>query len=74
MKINQRLPLVISEYIRSRFSEECLFEVKKIREKENRLYYTVEISTDDYVHTMVFNAAGKVVNEELNENFPLEME
>lgn len=66
----QTIPYKISEYIQSKFREDFLFEVKQVRPIGGQLMYTVEISKDDYINTLNFNAEGDLIAEETAQAFP----
>ncbi len=69
----QEIPYKISEYIQSKFREDFLFEVKKVQAIGGQLTYTVEVSKDDYVHTLRFNASGDLIADEAAQAFPPDM-
>lgn len=67
---NEKLPYSISDYIKEHFREDFLFEVKSIKHVEGHVYYTVEVSKDNYIHTLRFNEEGELVKEEADQAFP----
>ena len=69
---NEKLPYGISEYIKQHFREDFLFEVKEVRKVSGQWYYAVEITKDNYIHTLRFNEKGELVNAEAEQAFPAE--
>lgn len=67
---NERLPIHISDYISERFREDFLFQVKEVRQVKGHTYYTVEVAKDDYIHTLIFNEDGHLVQDQADEAFP----
>lgn len=67
---SQRFPLRISEYVKDHFREEFLFEVKDVRQIKGQWYYTIEVTKDNYIHTLRFNEKGELVNEKADQAFP----
>jgi len=70
MDIDQKLPFNVSEYIKEHFREDFLFDVKEVKQSKGHWYYTVEITKDDYIHTITFNERGEVVKDEAEQAFP----
>jgi hypothetical protein len=70
MRTAQRIPFGITEYIRDHFKDDFLFELKDVREVSGRPVYTVEVSKDDYIHSLKFNEDGTLLKEEAKEAFP----
>lgn len=68
-----RLPSKASEYVRNHFREDFLFEVKDAKQVGGHRYYTVEVTKDDYIHTLRFNEDGVLVKKEDEEAFPTDM-
>lgn len=68
-----RLPFKASEYIRNHFREDFLLEVKNTKQIDGRRYYTVEVTKDDYIHTLRFDEHGVLVKKEEEEAFPTDM-
>jgi hypothetical protein len=66
----QQLPYGISEYIKEHFREDFLFDVKEVRQVKGHSYYTVEISKDNFIHTITFNERGEVMTEQTDQAFP----
>jgi len=64
------IPYRISEYIQEHFKEDFLFEVKEVKNIKGQLFYPVEVTKDDYLHRLLFNEAGLLVNEEVEQAFP----
>jgi hypothetical protein len=73
MAEKRKLPIRASEYITRHFRDDFLFEVKQIRESQGRYRYTVEVTKDDYIHTLVFDQDGNLVKKEEDEAFPADM-
>lgn len=67
---NQKLPYKISEYIKEHFREDFLFEVKEVRKTKGHWYYLIEVTKDDYIHTLKFNEHGVLVKDEAEQAFP----
>jgi hypothetical protein len=70
MKTEQKIPFGISEYITDHFKEDFLFEVKDVKNIRGHFIYTIEVSKDDYIHTLKFNEDGSLLKEEAQEAFP----
>lgn len=66
----EKLPYGISEYIRNHFREDFLFDVKDVKKVGDRMYYTIEVSQDNYIHTLKFDEKGQLVREDADEAFP----
>jgi hypothetical protein len=66
----QKIPHGVSDYIRNRFREDFLFEVKEAREVNGHLQYRVEVTKDDYLHSLKFNEKGALLAEEAVHTFP----
>ncbi len=66
----QSIPFKISEYIQDHFKEDFLFEVKDIKKIREQLYYFVEVTKDDYIHSLQFNEQGDLVEKNAEEAFP----
>lgn len=73
MAENRRLPYKASEYIKNRFREEFLFELKETKQIDGHWFYTVEVTKDDYIHTLRFDDQGALVKKEEDEAFPTDM-
>jgi hypothetical protein len=69
MKAETTIPFAISDYITTRFRKDFLFEVKDIKRKKGHLYYTIEVSKDNYILTLQFNESGKLIKEETREAY-----
>lgn len=67
---NLKLPIKISEYIQKHFRDDFLFEVKEVKKIKDQLNYFVEVTKDDYVHSLRFNDRGDLVNGTAEEAFP----
>jgi hypothetical protein len=64
MKTASRIPLAVSDYVANRFREDFLFDVKEVKQVKGHLYYTIEISKDNYIYTLHFNETGKLIRDE----------
>ena len=73
MAENRRLPYKASEYIKNHFREEFLFELKETKQIDGHWFYTVEVTKDDYIHTLRFDDQGALVKKEEDEAFPTDM-
>jgi hypothetical protein len=70
MKTDERIPFGVTDYIQKKFREEFLFEVKDIRKNNGHAVYTIEVSKDDYIHTLRLDENGTLLKEEVSEAFP----
>lgn len=68
MKRTEQVPYPISEYIKRRFRDDFLFELKAHR----RGRYVVEVAKDEYVYTLTFSEHGSLLREEDEPAFPEE--
>jgi hypothetical protein len=68
-KSGQKIPYQISAYIKEHFREDFLFEVKDIRQVKGHLYYTIELSKDDVIHTLKFNEEGELMEDNTDPAF-----
>jgi hypothetical protein len=66
----QKVPYKIADYIKEHFKEDFLFEVKEVREINGKLHYLIEVAKNNFIHTLLFNEAGELVQEEANQAFP----
>jgi hypothetical protein len=73
MTEKRQLPIRASEYITRHFRDDFLLEVKQIKESHGRYRYTVEVTKDDYIHTLVFDQDGTLVKKEEDDAFPADM-
>jgi hypothetical protein len=64
------IPYKISEYIQDHFMEDFLFAVKDVKQIKGATVYTVEVTKDDYIHTLTFNEAGNLIEESSDKAFP----
>lgn len=69
MKVKNSIPYGISQYITNRFRDEFLFELKDVKPVKGHLYYTVEVSKDNHIHTLLFDEAGKLVKDDTQQAF-----
>jgi hypothetical protein len=69
-KNKERLPYKISDYITEHFREDFLFEVKEVRQIEDQTLYTIEVAKDDYIHTLIFDEDGHLIQDHADEAFP----
>jgi hypothetical protein len=67
-----KLPYGISEYITDHFREDFLFEVRETKLLNGHWYYIVEVTKDNYTHTLKFNDAGELIEEQADQTFPPE--
>jgi hypothetical protein len=67
---NATLPYKITEYVKEHFKEDFLFEVKDVRKIKNDWFYTVEVTKDNYIHTLKFNHNGEIMADEAQQAFP----
>ncbi len=70
MKSTTAIPQAIADYIKERFREAFLFEVKSIVRTDDDTIYAIEVTKDDYIHHLKFNAAGKLLNQDADPAFP----
>jgi hypothetical protein len=70
MKTDQRIPFGISDYINEHFKEDFLFDVNEVKEINGHPVYIVEVSKDNYIHTLRFNEDGTLLKEEADQAFP----
>lgn len=67
------LPLKASAYIQDHFREDFLFEVKEVKMIKGQLNYFVEVTKDDYIHSLRFNEQGNLVEGKSDEAFPTDI-
>lgn len=65
-----RIPQGIADYVKDRFREEFLFDVKSVVNVEGETFYNVQVTKDGYIHALRFNAHGQLVKEEADFAFP----
>jgi hypothetical protein len=70
---NRRLPIKISEYIQNHFREDFLFDVKNVKKIKGQLHYFIEVTKDDYIHSLIFNEKGNLVDKIAEEAFPTDI-
>lgn len=70
MRTEQKIPSGISDYINDHFREDFLFTVKGVKEISGHTVYTIEVSKDDYIHTLRFNENGHLLKKEAEQAFP----
>lgn len=70
---NLQLPIKISEYVQNHFREDFLFEVKNVKKIKGQLHYFVEVTKDDYIHSLIFNEKGNLVDKIAEEAFPTDI-
>lgn len=63
------IPYKISDYIKEHFREDFLFEVKEIRQVGKHSTYIVEVSKDDFIHSLRFDEDGDLIKEESEQAF-----
>lgn len=66
MKSTEKIPDAISDYVKQRFRDNFLFELKAHR--FNR--YIVEVAKDEYIYTLTFSEHGSLLREEDEPAFP----
>ncbi len=66
----EKIPYKIIDYIKERFREDFLFEVKSVVKSEGETYYNIEVTKDDYIHELRFNSSGGLVKHEADTAFP----
>ncbi len=72
MKRTEQVPYPISEYIKRRFRDDFLFELKAHRRGHGINQYIVEVAKDEYVYTLTFSEHGSLLREEDEPAFPEE--
>lgn len=70
MKSEEKIPFGITDYISKNFRDDFLFKVKDIRENNGHPVYTIEVSKDDYLHTLRFDENGTLVKKDADQAFP----
>jgi len=65
-----KIPSGISSYVKEHFRDDFLFAVKKIKGIHGSPLYVVEVSKDDFIHTLMFNENGTLLKEETEQAFP----
>lgn len=73
MDTRKKIPNKVSEYIRDHFREDFLFKVKEVAQVNGKWHYTVEVTKDDYIHTLQFNEKGTLVKQEEDQAFPTDI-
>lgn len=68
-----KLPIKASEYITNHFRDDFLFAIRHVKEVDGHYQYTVEVTKDDYIHTLVFNEDGTLVKKKEDDAFPADM-
>ncbi|MBL7849840.1 MAG: hypothetical protein JNN04_02980 [Cyclobacteriaceae bacterium] len=66
----EKLPYATIEYIAKRFRKEFLFELKERKKEKGHWVYVVEVTQDDFVHTLHFDEKGVLLKEEADPAFP----
>lgn len=64
----------ISDYVSRHFRGSFLYKTKTSRDAHGNIFYDVELSQDDMIHHLRFNAKGNLVSKEVEEAFPEESE
>lgn len=59
-----KIPEAISEYIKKHFQGEFLTDIKTAKDNDGAVYYTVDISHENTLYHLEFNAIGKLMSEE----------
>ena len=71
MKANtEKIPHKISDYIKEHFREDFLFEVKAVQQLGQHLNYMIEVSKDNIIHLLRFDADGELIQEKAEQAFP----
>jgi hypothetical protein len=73
MTEERKIPAGISNYVKEHFREDFLFDVKEVKEIQGHSYYVIEVSKDDYIHTLKFNEHGTLLQEDAEQAFPPDM-
>lgn len=60
----QKLPHEISRYIRNKFREGYISDIKRIENKAGEIIFKARIIEDDIVHHLEFDEKGKVLKHE----------
>ena len=69
----ENIPYEINEYIRNKhFDEEFLADIRKSIDSKGQTIYNVEISHDDTLYKLQFNAEGVLINKETEPLFKYE--
>lgn len=64
-----RLPYKISSFIKNRFREGYLVEIKPIKYKDSHRIFRVEINENDVIHHLEFNERGKLIKHQTEPEF-----
>lgn len=62
---NTPVPPSISEYIKDKFRDNFLTEIKTIENKEGKQLYYVDVSHDNSIHHFRFNSEGILIGKDL---------
>lgn len=65
-----KLPYAATDYITKRFRKEFLFELKEYKQVKDKWIFVVEVSQDNYIHTLEFDAKGALLSEKADPAFP----
>lgn len=65
------IPAKIGDYVREHFSEEgLLIDINERNDEHGRLCYYVDLTQDDFVHHLVFDKNGTLLNISEEPLFP----
>lgn len=64
MVAREGMPYAIIEYVNKCFHDDFLFSCHKIKTRDGRLWYDVEVSKDDITHQMRFDEKGLLKSED----------
>ncbi|MEX1238928.1 MAG: hypothetical protein WEB30_04395 [Cyclobacteriaceae bacterium] len=67
---DQKLPYGISEYIKEHFREDFLLDVKAVKRLKSHVYYVIEVTKDNYIHTLKFDENGNLMKDDADQAFP----
>jgi hypothetical protein len=60
-----QVPPAISEYIKDKFRDNFLTEIKSIESDDGHLQYIVDVSHDNTFHHLKFNSEGILIGKKL---------
>ncbi|HEX5168376.1 MAG TPA: hypothetical protein VFW11_04340 [Cyclobacteriaceae bacterium] len=69
MKAN-KIPAKVLDYVSEHFRDDFLFEVKASKKVHGRNVYSIEVSKDNYIYTLLFNEQGDMIKSEVVQAFP----
>ncbi len=59
------IPAGISEYIKQNFREDYLTDVKSVKDGRGIEYYYIDVTHEDNVYHLKFNASGELIQKEI---------